>query len=247
MEGRESGPWEFFSTHPSPTSRQAQLQKSLPDAMVYYADASRPLPADMQETEKIRVAQSLQAQAAPVAPRPSFLPGYWWRVQKSNESTPTTRRFERMERCRIGECLVVAGNNGTTTILTENYETVEERTPKSVFRANPPMKVVEWPLRVGAKWSQVIRLELADGRVTNLTTRVEVVGYEPVETKAGSFLAFKVVASADGIKFMEYWYSPEVRNEVRRWERTGLFSSVTTEILDYQQTNEPVISTKEVR
>jgi hypothetical protein len=109
------------------------------------------------------------------------------------------------------------------------------------------MKLVEWPLRVGAKWSQAINLETADGRVMNLTTRVDVVSYESVETRAGSFMAYKVVASANGSKFMEYWYSPEVRNTVRVWERTGLFSSVTTELIDYERTNQPVVETEELK
>jgi hypothetical protein len=247
MGAKGSGPWEFLSTHPSAATREAQLAESLPDALVYYADGKRPLPVDLGEAKKIRATQDLQAQLAPVAPRPSFLPGYWWRVQKSNESTPTTRRFDRVENCRVGTCLVILDDKGATSLLTENYESVEDRTNKGVFKATPPMKLVEWPLRVGAKWSQAINVETADGRVMNLTTRVEVVSYESVETRAGSFMAYKVVASANGSKFMEYWYSPEVRNTVRVWERTGLFSSVTTELIDYERTNQPVVETEELK
>src|SRR5439155_11200007 len=42
-----SGPWEFLSTHPSPATRRAQLREWLSEAKLYYADSSRPLPANL--------------------------------------------------------------------------------------------------------------------------------------------------------------------------------------------------------
>jgi hypothetical protein len=62
---------------------------------------------------------------------------------------------------------------------------------------------------------------------------MEVVSFESIDTRAGSFMAFKLVASANNTKFVEYWYSPEVRNVVRTWERVGTAPAVTTDLLDY--------------
>lgn len=49
-----SGPWEFLSSHPNPSTRREQLRAWLPYAQLYYADRTRPLPNNLAELEKAR-------------------------------------------------------------------------------------------------------------------------------------------------------------------------------------------------
>ncbi len=242
MEARSgSGPWEFLSTHPSPATRRSQLVSWLPEAKVLYADQDRPLPAHLGELESARRARIQQVAIAPIAPRPSFLPGYWWRVQPSNRQTPITYRYVRNETCSVGVCFVVASETGVT-ILTEDYAVLEFHPASGGFaRMSPAMRLVEWPLRIGQEWSQDIIFEYSDARRARTALKVEVAAYESVTTPAGSFMAFKLITSMDGRKVEEYWYAPEVRNVVRIIQRAGLFQSVTREIVDYQKSDEPVI------
>ncbi len=239
-----AGPWEFLSTHPSAATREAQLREWIPDALLYFADATRPLPADLREVERLRAAQSQQAALVPIAPRPSFLPGYWWRVQRIDRPSPITERYVRQQPCSDGghppgTCFVVESESGST-LLTEDYAILEiSLTDKPVLRMSPAMKMVEWPLRLGQVWSQGLVAE-TQGKQVKLTTKVEVVAYEPVTTPAGQFMAFKLVQSINGKTVLEYWYAPEVRNLVR--SRTpGWFGRVASEMVDYQKTNEPVV------
>jgi len=206
-------PWEFLSGHPSHATRQAQLKEWLPEAMVYYADGGRALPSDLLIAHTRPPADS-QSRVFPIALRPSLAPGYWWRFERSNETKPTLRRFDRMEHCAVGECIVIVDDEGTVSYVNDTYEAVvETRTPKGISRMTPPMKILSWPLSVGSSWSQPIRMERPEG-VLNVTMRMEVVGYESIDTRAGSFMAFKMVASANGNKFMEYWYSPDRKSVV---------------------------------
>lgn len=94
----------------------------------------------------------------------------------------------------------------------------------------------------GAHWFHSVRITGSTGSARDDTLRVEVVDYELVTVPAGSFMAFRMIASLGGTKFQEYWYAPEVRNAVKSITRTGIFTNVTTELLDYQKTNAPVIN-----
>jgi predicted Zn-dependent protease len=79
-------PWEFLSSHPNHVTRQAQLREWLPEAMAYYADTGRALPSDLIIAHA-RPAMDPQTQVLPIALRPSLAPDYWWRFQKSNDSS----------------------------------------------------------------------------------------------------------------------------------------------------------------
>ena len=52
------GKWEFLSTHPSHETRRANLRSWLPEANLYYADRSRPLPTSLAELKTARIARS---------------------------------------------------------------------------------------------------------------------------------------------------------------------------------------------
>jgi hypothetical protein len=82
---------------------------------------------------------------------------------------------------------------------------------KTILEFDPPYPSFQWPLRVGLTWTY-------DGRLFNAVTgfngpthaSFRVMAYEPVTTPAGTFNAFKLVASHG-----TYWYSPEVRFVIR--------------------------------
>jgi hypothetical protein len=94
---------------------------------------------------------------------------------------------------------------------------------------------------LGKEWSQELTIENHKGQKTIVTLKVEVVAYEPVTVRAGSFMAYKLISSLNGTKMQEYWYAPEARNLVRIISHTGLFQTVTAEMIEYQRTDEPVV------
>jgi hypothetical protein len=236
-----SGPWEFLSTHPSPETRRSQLVSWLPEAKIVYANQNLPLSYKLSEVERVRLELAKQEAIAPIAPRPSFLPGYWWRVQASNQPKPITNKYVRKTTCSVGDCYIVEWESGAT-LLNEDYAVVEIRLEKGEYvRMSPPMKLIEWPLRLGKEWSQELTIENHKGQKSTVSLKVEVVAYEPVTVQSGSFMAFKLIFSLGGTKIQEYWYAPEVRNLVRLITHTGLFQTVSSEMIEYQKTDEPVV------
>jgi metalloendopeptidase OMA1, mitochondrial len=238
-----SGPWEFLSTHPSHATRRDQLLAWLPEANAFYADRERPAPPT-----PVTVASAPQAPAAPIAPRPSFLPGYWWREKASSGSTPLTYRYVRDQMCSdrpgvLSTCFITEAETHTT-VLTQDYAILEQqrKDDKPGVKYTPAMKMVDWPLQIGKTWSQNITSEITGGKRVTFTTKGEVVAYESVTVPAGTFMAYKIVATVNSNRILQYWYAPEVRNLVRS-ERLAAFglSSMTVEMIDYQKTDEPVI------
>jgi len=235
-----SGPWEFLSTHPSPATRRAQLREWLSEAKLYYADSSRPLPANLAEVRTARADLAARTALAPIATRPSLQPGFWYRFKASNRSGPVTYRLERKEPCPTGECMVVKADTGTVNIYTADYEPVEARNPDgSWIRFSPPLRSVRWPLRVGDSWSEAITIEQSSGRKQTGQLKVDVVGYESVAVGAGPFMAFKIVMSLGGRRYREAWYAPETRTFVRGITYDAQGGQVVYDLVDYQKSDEP--------
>ena len=239
--------WQYLSTHPSPGNRKAQLQSWLPEAKVLYADPKRPLPSGVGELAKLRDHARHMA-APPIAPRPSFLPGYWWRTKTSARATPVTNRYVRDQQCSerpgvLDVCFVLESET-QTQILTQDYAILEEhrKDGKTGGKYSPAMKMVDWPLQPGKTWSQDITADLSNGKRVTVKTRGEVIAYESVTVPAGTFMAYKIVFSMNGNRILEYWYAPEVRNLVRS-ARLAVFglSFTASEMIEYQKTDEPVI------
>jgi len=83
----------------------------------------------------------------------------------------------------------------------------------------PPAKTLEFPLFVGKKWNDEFDA-WKRGNIRHFTNEYIVDKYERIDTKAGSFKAFKIIMlgsipekSWKGKK--EYWYSPEAKCIVR--------------------------------
>lgn len=238
MEAKHgSGPWEFLNTHPSPSTRRAQIRQWLPEAELYYADRTRPLPSDLSEVQNLTAERARQVALAPVASRPSLQPGYWMRFQASNRATPYAVRFDRLESCSAGECVVATSETGATSLYTKDYALVEIRQPDGKWqRFSPPLRLYQWPLRVGASWTGELVVEDSTGRKQQTSIKGEVVAYEPVTTSGGSFMAFKVILSAGGRLFRESWYAPETRSVVRSIQYDARGQAIKTELVDYQKT-----------
>lgn len=235
-----SGPWELLSTHPSPETRQDQIRKWLPEASLYYADANRPLPANLSEVTAARATSAARAATAPIASRPSLQPGFWYRFKASNRPGPDTYHVTRKEPCPTGECLVVEAESGAVGTFTNNYEIVETRNADgSWVRFSPPLQNVKWPLRVGDTWSETLTVEDSSGRKVTGQLKVDVVAYEAVTVSAGSFMAFKTVMSLGGRRYREAWYAPETRTFLRSITHDAKGGKIVSELQDYQRSDEP--------
>src|SRR5262249_20540920 len=89
MEKAEGGTsWDFSSTHPAHENRRAQLQAWLPEAMIYFADPSRPLPSNLSEVETAVRSGTEKFALAAEGVRPTYSPGFWGRAKVNNRSTP---------------------------------------------------------------------------------------------------------------------------------------------------------------
>lgn len=239
-----SGPWQFLSTHPSHKTRQAQLTSWLPEANLYYADRTRPLPATLAELEKARAAHAEKMALAPTAPRPSLQAGFWERTQVSDRPDPVTSHLERVEPCAEGECLVYEADTGRTSIQTTDHTLVEVQYPDgSWVRFSPPLQVVQWPLRVGHSWTQDAVIERSSGSRRSVLVKGAVVSYEAITVPAGSFMAFKIVLTMGGARSGETWYAPEARTIVRSISYDSRGGQVVKELLDYQKGEDPVGAT----
>jgi len=237
-EGRTS--WDFLSTHPTDENRRARLQEWLPGAMIYFADQSRPLPSNLTEVKIAVRSRAEQSVLAPEGLRPSFSPGFWVRVKESNRFTPTTNTFKGTTPCMIGECLVLESDAGSTSLISRDYGMVETRTSNgATVRFNPPLRLIQWPLKVGSTLSYMTTIETSPG--TKIPTRVtgSVVSYESVTVPAGTFMAFRLIVSLNGRRFLETWWAPETRTGVRSIATDQRQGEIVTELIDYQRSDDP--------
>src|SRR5262249_41279318 len=99
MGAGASGGFTFLSTHPSPESRLAELNDWLPEAIVYFKDRTRPLPASLVDARAAAAEDASRAAQAPEGQRPSYTPGFWYQIKMSARPGPTTFRFDRTEPC----------------------------------------------------------------------------------------------------------------------------------------------------
>jgi Zn-dependent protease with chaperone function len=244
-----TGPWELLSTHPSNATRRARLQEWLPEAKIYYANPSRPLPVTLAEARKAALSQSSQMALAPVALQPTVKPGYWYKVKGSNRPGPDTIHVDRLQACSAGQCVVFARDDGGATIATQDQTQILEtrNADGSWTRFSPGLPVFRFPLRVGDTWSATVSTEDSKGVKSTVGVKSDVVGYEPVSVPAGQFIAYRVVLAVNGVRVRESWYVPEVRSSVRVviYDNKGDQTSAS-EMLDYQKSDEPADSMPEV-
>jgi Zn-dependent protease with chaperone function len=231
--------WDFFSTHPSHDTRRAQIEEWLPEAMVYFTDQSRPLPANLAEVEAAVAARRQDSVLALEGVRPNLVPGFSYRLKLSNRPGPTAYKLRNSTSCATGDCLIVESDLGETTVYTSDFAVVETRkSDGSGFRFDPPLSLAQWPLRVGNSWTQTTTFETA-GRKVSARVTGQVVSYESVTVPAGTFMAFKTIISLDGQRYIERWWAPETGTAVRSIMSDGRQGQVRGELLDYQQSADP--------
>src|SRR3989442_6609715 len=239
-----SGPWEFLSTHPSHVTQIAQIQQWLPEAKLYYTDASQPLPSSLAELRGATTARATKLASAPIASMPSFQQGFWYQFKMSNRPAPTTNRFVGREACPSGECYVVESDTGSTTVLTSDLALYEQRNPNGTWtRAVPGLRSLKWPLAVGDRWSDSVTIEESSGRKQTAQLKGEVVSYESVTVPAGAFMAYKVVVTLEGRRFREVWYAPQARTVVKSIAYDPQDRTTIGELANYQRGDEPVGTT----
>lgn len=240
-----SGPWEFLSTHPSHATRVAQIQAWQPEASLYYADGRRSLPSNLTELREAAADQASRVAMAPIAPMPSWQPGFWYQYKGANTSTPTTYRLVERQPCPDTECLVFETNTGSKGIYTPTLSLSEIRNANGTWiRFTPFLQSLKWPLRVGDTWSENLTIEDSSGHKQTALMKADVTSYESVTVPAGSFMAYKVILSLAGRPFRQLWYAPETRTTVRNvsYDRAG--RPVVSELVDYQKSDEPVSAMK---
>lgn len=236
-----SGPWEFLSTHPSHSTRIAQIQQWLPEATLYYTDVSRPLPSSLAELQAATAERANRVALAPIAPMPSYQPGFWYQYRVSNRPSPTTNRFVKHEPCSAGECWIVESDTGNTGTYTVGLALLESKNTNGTWRRfTPPLQEFKWPLRVGDSWTDAVSMEDSSGRKQTAQMKAQVVSYESVVVPAGAFMAYKVVVTLGGRRFREVWYAPETKTVVKSIAYDAQGREVVGELTDYQKSDEPV-------
>jgi len=169
--------------------------------------------------------------------------GFWYRDKISNQANPITSRLSRTESCPAGECLVFEKDNGQTSIFTGDQALVEIRQANgSWVRFTPPLRLVQWPLKVGASWSDNVAIEDSAGQRQSSSAKGEVVSYESVTVAAGSFMTFKIVITLGGRRFAEGWYAPDAKVLARTVSYDARGAQTVIELLDYQKGSESVTS-----
>lgn len=235
---RGSGPWEFLSTHPSPETRRSQIREWLPEATLYYADRTRPLPSSLKEATAARAELDLKTSLAPVATRPDLGVGFWYRT-KSSGRPDSTFRLEGFEPCHVGQCFKVQSDLGFA-LLDGDYSVAETRNADGSWtRFSPPLRRHRWPVRVGDTWSDRVVSEQSSGTKQTVELRGHVVSYESVTVPAGTFLAFKIILSAGGRRFREGWYAPETKIFVKTIEVDANDKQTVRELISFQRSDEP--------
>ena len=98
---------------------------------------------------------------------------------------------------------------------------------KTIKPSTPPSKELDFPLFIGKKWSQKVYSISLDGNYYRYEYSYAVKGHEMVDTKAGSFMAFKILKERFNLDTgltgnREYWYSPKAKIIVKdapSWRR----------------------------
>lgn len=84
---------------------------------------------------------------------------------------------------------------------------------KIISKWEPTLFLFSWPLEVGKKWKEKLKLHLLEkGDRWNVRRESKVVGIEEIEVPAGKFRTFHIYATetVDYMVDFHFWYSPEV-------------------------------------
>ena len=108
--------------------------------------------------------------------------------------------------------------------------TIDENNKRTKF-TDTRGKVLDFPLYIGKKWSNIVSRTPKKGGATveqNYQEEYLVSSYEDVRVMAGTFKAFKIEYRAKNMRTMRegskgaYWYSPEVKTIIKRFETVSI-------------------------
>ena len=159
---------------------------------------------------------------APVAEAPTFQVGDEWRYTdgtvfrilavEGDLIVTTSLTYPPQELCR--DCRFYRDKNLTIIKVTDKNGKPEESEVVG-------FKTLDFPLQIGKQWTSNQKLkQRSSGRYLDYDNTFKVEGYEEVQTKAGTFKAFKVTQKQERRPYwsgqLTFWYSPEVKAVVKR-------------------------------
>lgn len=232
--------FEFASTHPANETRQQMLTRWLPEANLYFADRSRPLPSNLVELQSARQASAERSALSPLGLMPEIREGYWYKAKSSASPAEATYSYGKFESCDAGRCISIStSDNKSRRMITTDYRIVRvDNANGSWSKFSPPVQQIRFPARVGDSWESPSDVETSDGKVRKVSFKSQVVAYESVVVPAGTFMAYKTVTSAAGARFFEGWYVPEVRAFVKSTSFSSTGQETTTVLTDYQKSSD---------
>ena len=229
--------FEFASTHPAHQTRQQMLTRWLPEANLYYAERSRPLPSNLAEMQSARLASAERSALSPLGLMPEIKEGYWYKAKSSASPTEATYKYDKIESCDAGRCISLSSSSNSRRTITTDYRLVKVDNSNGTWsKFSPPVQQIRFPVRVDDSWESPCDVETSDGKTRKVSFKSQVVAYESVVVPAGTFMAYKTVTSAAGAKFFEGWYVPEVRTFVKSTSFNSNGQETTTVLTDYQKT-----------
>lgn len=99
--------------------------------------------------------------------------------------------------------------------------------------AKPHEDLYRFPLYVGKKYKSRFLFSEKD-RDKNINNSIEVKSFEKINVPAGTFEVFKLTGKRKGVK-KTYWYSPELKIYVKKWEKHHKRGERTIELIEYRK------------
>jgi hypothetical protein len=115
---------------------------------------------------------------------------------------------------------------------TTDFHLARETFPDgTTARYQPPALFFNWPLKLGATWSQEFQYSDGrnDGRYSNTWKVAE--GIEAIDTVAGRFYVLRIERWSGTRRLVAYWYSPRIRYFVRLEDYLGGY---VEELVEYK-------------
>jgi hypothetical protein len=223
-------------------------------AVAMYADCVKQLESqgfknvdDVGVAEKKVAPVSSESAEYRLAMRPVYDGGEYWEYEKSGLQIGAVKSaIETKANVRgMAGYVVSFVENGTQAeqLIDENLNVIETREQGAVsMESSQPIKVFDWPLKVGNKWSTSGKQVFASGEEFKFDMDVEVSDYGKITVPAGTFEVFYIKASGmrGGALAQEIWYSPEIRGVVKRtaYSRNG---KLVTELKSYGKNGAPLV------
>lgn len=181
---------------------------------------------------------------APVAEAPAFQVGDEWRytdgaalrvVAVEGEQVVTT--LSPNQECP--DCRYYRDKNFTVIKVVDKDGKPVDYSRSDAFNSSVGLKMLDFPLEIGKQWASSRRdRSRSTGRYYDYDETFKVEGYEEIQTKAGTFKAFKISLTQNNraarwIGQATVWYSPDVKSMVKQEIHTGGWTRPDLELTSY--------------